>query len=170
MTDSLSLTVPSSFVPFSSCNTSGTGGGAMLGACRHEPSNDRNHCGRRKQNSTADATIRDMPRYAMEPDEVRAEGGRESNIGGIPGLLTWSHLVKARPGRERAIAKCPAIKVPARPARDRDTACMQLAAAAGRRSGCNHSGHCTCRNDARSHWGRRGVSSAAAGQVRLTHE
>lgn len=68
------VTLPSSFLPFSSCDTGFTGGGAMLGDCLHEARNDRNHCGLRKQKSTADATRRDMPRSAMA-EVVCAESG-----------------------------------------------------------------------------------------------
>lgn len=63
--ESSSRAIPASSVVRFSCDTDGRDCGPGLGACRHEPKNDSNHCGRRKQKSTAEASIRDIPRTAI---------------------------------------------------------------------------------------------------------
>lgn len=57
--------LPTSLALFSSGDIDGDEDGPRLAACCHEPRNDSTHCGRRKQKSTAEATIKDIPRSAI---------------------------------------------------------------------------------------------------------
>ena len=52
-------------VPVFSCDSGSDAGGPRLGAWRQKPKKDCSHCGRRKQKSTAEATIKDIPRSAI---------------------------------------------------------------------------------------------------------
>lgn len=65
VTEASSLARPTSIVVFSLSKIGGVDCGPRLGACRHEAKNDSTHCGRRKQKSTAEATIRDIPSRAI---------------------------------------------------------------------------------------------------------
>lgn len=71
---SLSLTVSPPLL-FPSVTAPGARGGSSFGGPRKEPRKDKTHLGGRKHNRTADATIRDIPRYPMAFRAVVVKGG-----------------------------------------------------------------------------------------------